>query len=93
MSPGYLAVVTGVCLRTVAVVSRAVSLDDTDPGVATQLPPALRPVTVTNVGPLPPLTHPERVGGLVYVKRPGECIVYCITFIISNPLTRANNEK
>ena len=60
----------GVRLRTVAVISRAVLLDHTDPGVATELPPALCPVTVTNICPLPALTHLERVGGLVDVKRP-----------------------
>ena len=72
MSHCYLTVVTGVCLRTVAVVSRAVSLDDTDTGVATQLPPALRPVTVTNVSSGPPLADRQRVGRLVDVKRPGK---------------------
>ena len=72
LSWSYLAVLAGVILRTVAVIARAVLLDHTDSGVATELPPALCPVTVTNVGPLPPLTHPERVGGLVDVKRPGE---------------------
>ena len=68
----YLAVLAGVILRTVAVIARAVLLDHTDSGVATELPPALCPVTVTNVGPRPALNHPQRVGSLVDVERSRE---------------------
>ena len=68
----YLAVLPGVGVRTVTVIARAVLLDYTDPGVATELAPALRPVTVTNVGPRPALNHPQRVGSLVDVERSRE---------------------
>ena len=68
----YLAVLPGVGVRTVTVIARAVLLDHTEPGVATELPPALCPVTVTNVGPRSALNHPQRVGSLVDVERSRE---------------------
>ena len=66
----YLAVVTSVSGRTVTVIAWALRLDDTDPGVLTKFPPAVRPVTVSNVGPRPTIADPQRVGGLVDIERP-----------------------
>ena len=62
--------VSSVSVRTVTVISWPLRLDHTDPGVVTELPPTLRPITVTNVGSPPPVTHSQRVGGLVDVKGP-----------------------
>ena len=53
----------------------ALRLDDTDPGVLTKFPPAVRPVTVSNVGPRPTIADPQRVGGLVDVEGPDAALV------------------